>query len=273
MTATVPTFSVIGTMKGGTSSLHRYLKVHPEVTMTSKKECNFFIPVKHGTYQRGFDWYRSLFKEEAKAYGDVSPEYSKRHRYGDDTPRLLHEANPDVRLVYVLRDPIERFLSGYIHNTARGRTGRTFEAFFQSPMIEPHLDTSRYHYQLEPYLEHFPLGQLLIITSEELRRDTHRVLQEVFRFIGVSPFESDAFNERHHVSANKMRPSELTTRVKSPRLRRVLKPFLPKHLTKKQPIERPQLSEAQRAYLVERLGPDVERLRALTGRSFDEWSL
>ncbi len=273
MAATVPTFSVIGTMKGGTSSLHRYLEMHPEVTMTAEKECNFFIPVKGGGYRRGFDWYRSLFQEEAKAYGDVSPDYTKRHRFSDEVPRLICEANPDVRLLYLLRDPIDRFVSGYIHNTARGRVRRSFSQFIRSPQAEPHLLTSSYHYQLEPYLQHFSLDQFLFPTSEELRQSTAEVLQRIFEFIGVSAFESEGFEKQYHVSAGKTRPSVLEERVKSPRARRLLGRVLPESVTARRPIERPQLSDEDRAYLVERLGPEVEKLRAVTGLPFDGWSL
>ncbi len=268
----IPSFVVIGTMKGGTTSLHRYLSIHPEVSMTAVKECNFFNPVGKGTYARGFDWYRSLFREGAQAYGDVSPVYTKRHRTGDDIPRLIHEANPEARLIYVLRDPIDRFVSQYVHKVAKNRVRHSIGALIGEGAQDALL-TSCYHYQLEPYLRYFPLDQLLFPTSESLQRDTRAVLQRIFRFVGVPEFDSEGFEKQHHVSMGKTRLSVLEERVRSPRARRLLGPVLPERLTARRPVEKPQLSGEERTWLEERLVPDVERLRALTGLPFSEWSL
>ncbi len=265
-------------MKGGTTSLHHYLEAHPDIAMPRVKETNFFLKLRptrnHGpsTYDRGFDWYRSLYAEGAQVYGDVSPNYSKRHLFGDDSARLLHEANPDVKLIYLMRDPVQRFLSHYAHSRAEGRGRPPLSEIIQRHKSNYSL-TSCYHYQLEPYLRYFSADQFIFLSTEELREDTNAALQRIFAFIGVRPFTSEVFANAYHIGSEKQDMSVLEEQVKHPRLRKVLKPLLPKRFAAARPLERPRLSDAEHALLAERFAPDVERLRALTGLAFDKWSV
>lgn len=274
----IPSFVVIGTMKGGTTSLYRYLGMHPEVSMTSIKECDYFILrrkenyFKKGKYHKGVDWYHSLYREGAKAYGDISPAYTKRHLFGDDTPRLIHEANPDARLIYLLRDPIKRFLSQYVHAVWRGRIDCSVRELPEE-ISQRYLLTSSYHYQLEPYLRYFSLDQFLFLSSEEMRRDTKSALRRIFEFIGVPPYDSEDFETQYNTGATKTRASILEEKVQNNQARRVLRRLLPKRLTAPRPIVKPKFTDEERAWLEEQLAPDVARLRALTGMAFSEWSL
>lgn len=263
---TLPTFIVIGAMKGGTTSLYHYLGHHPEVSVSRIKETDYFLG-RH-EYDRGLGWYTSLFEENAVAIGEASPNYTKRHMWSG-VPERIARVLPDVRLIYVVRDPVERLVSHYVHNYAKGRVSRPI-----SEVATPdsnYVLSSMYAYQLDAYLDHFSKEQILVVDSSDLRDRTVEAMAQIFAFLGVRDYEVP--DERHHVSARKMRSSVLEQYVAHPRLRRALRPLLPDRLSEPQPFERPDLSAEARRRLASALGPDIERFRSMTGMSFEQWSV
>ena len=179
----LPTFIVIGAMKGGTTSLFHYLDEHPQVHMSPLKEVDFFV--EEINWDRGIDWYARQFDgagPNTKAIGEASTIYTKypQHR---GVPGRIRAHLPDVRLIYVVRDPIERMRSHFQHRALVGSERRPLaEALEADPS---YIDTSRYGMQLERYLEHFPREQIHILTSEDLRSSRAETLRGVFGFIGV----------------------------------------------------------------------------------------
>jgi hypothetical protein len=114
----LPNFIIIGAMKCGTTSLYYQLSEHKEVKMSIQKETNFFIrkrDFEKGRYEKGRDWYESCFPEGGMARGECSPNYTKVHLFPGVAQRM-QELLPDVRLVYMVRDPIERLVSHYVQN-------------------------------------------------------------------------------------------------------------------------------------------------------------
>ena len=134
---------------------------------TQYKAPEFFV--EESNWHRGIDWYRQQFPVTGAhilAVGEASNAYAKypRHR---GVPERIAAHLPDVRLVYVVRDPIARIRSHYQTKVAEGSEKAPFsDAVFGNPI---YLDYSRYAMQIEQYLEHFPREQLLVITSEDLR--------------------------------------------------------------------------------------------------------
>lgn len=189
----LPTFLVIGAMKTGTSSLYHYLRHHPEVFMPDKKEPHYFVSEyadgvqwRNGTWQNGVQWYRSLFAEgaTATARGEASTTYSKWPDY-PGVPERIVAAVPDVRLVYVVRDPIKRMCSHYQHDVVRHLQRMPIDrAFTEDPS---YLNASRYATQIRQYLDCFDASQLLVISSEDLRANREQTVSRVYRFIGVDP--------------------------------------------------------------------------------------
>lgn len=261
-----PTFIVIGAMKGGTTSLYHYLNHHPEVSVSRIKETNYFLG-RH-EFERGFEWYTSLFQENAVAVGEASPNYSKRHAWSG-VPERIAQALPNVRLIYVVRDPLDRLVSHYVHNYAKGREHRPISE--ATPPDSNYVLSSMYAYQLDAYLDHFPKDQILIVDSSDLRDRTTETMARIFAFLGVRNHEVP--NERHHVSSKKMKRSVLERYVASPRLQRVLRPFLPQLLSERQAFERPVLSAEDQRRLVSVLSPDIDRFRSMTEMSFEKWSV
>jgi hypothetical protein len=263
----LPNFIIIGAMKGGTTSLYRYLASHPEVSVSKRKETDFFLG-RH-EYRRGLSWYSAQFRKRTTAIGEASPNYTKRHLW-DGVPERISRTLPEVKLIYVVRDPIRRILSHYVHNYAHGRERRPFSEA-TSPESN-YVKTSMYAYQLDAFLDYFPLERILIVDSDALRNETSSLLQEVFGFVGVDPdFDVPNIDEKFHVSADKLRRPALVRHVKNRTLRRILHPLLPARLTKPQPFEPPELSPEDSNRLAESLQSDIQRFKELTGMKFDDW--
>lgn len=277
----LPNFLIIGTMKGGTTSLYAYLRAHRDVFMTSTKELHYFVAEKN--LSRGQGWYESNFREagDAIAVGEASPDYTKYPIY-QGVPKRIAESVPAARLLYVLRNPLDRIRSHYLHDVARGREQRPIGEAVPGNMH--YLAPSRYALQIEQYLEHFPREQLLILRSEELRNDRAATLRRVYRFLGVDPDWVAPEQEREfNTTGDKSAPGRLMRaarqvpgasrlRLLAPRpvmaVERVLRSS-----KQKVDVQAGTLTEHLRRRLLDDLGPDLERLRTHLDDGSDLWGL
>ena len=264
-----PTFLIVGAMKGGTTSLHAYLDGHPDVGMSRRKETDYFIAAKRDA-KKTEAWYRRQFraKPDAAAYGEASPNYAKRHLFAGVPGAIRDACRPGVKLIYVVRDPALRAVSHWGHNVIMGREAGT-AANLSATCAKPdsnYVKTSRYAYQLDAYLEHWSMDDVLVVRSEELRTDTAAKLRECFAFVGVDPdVEIASANQQLHVSSKKLRKSWLERHVAHKPTRKWLRPVLPDAISERQPVDVPKPTEADVANLREHLRADAERFRALTG--------
>jgi hypothetical protein len=277
----LPNLIVIGAQKGGTSSLHRYLDLHPEIAMASPRELNFFCG-PGWSWDRGLDWYGSHFDGAASVRGESSPDYTF-FPYIRGVPERMHAVAPEARLLYVVRDPVERMISQYLHYWSRGYERRPIDEVFSDPRFHGsgYVARSRYHAQLERYLEHFPRSSLLVLSQEELLGDRDRALTRVFGFLGVDPsFRSPAFAELHNTARDHRRQRALQRRVETALrplglarpARRVMGTRRLERLMSR-PLERPRLEPALRERVTDLVRDDAARLRRLTGERFDAWSV
>ena len=159
----LPNFIVIGAMKAGTTSLFQYLRDHPDVFMSSPKELHFFS-ARGG---KDLDWYEAHFAAAgtAIAIGEASASYTT-YPDSEGVPERIAEVIPDARLIYLVRHPIERMRSHYLHRIGAGKERLPIEqALIDDPI---YLGTSRYAARIERYLRCFPREQILIIRSEDL---------------------------------------------------------------------------------------------------------
>lgn len=184
----LPTFLIVGAAKSGTSSLWHYLKAHPEVFVPQSKEVNFFND--EGNFARGVDWYAGLFAAGAgkKAIGEASPAYL----FSDETPARIAEIVPQARLVVILRNPIDRAHSHYLHARYYGLERRTFEEAVADERTDPdgkgwpfYLGFSRYEPQLVRFTELFPRDQLLVLLLDDLIADPVGTFMTLCAHIGI----------------------------------------------------------------------------------------
>jgi hypothetical protein len=270
---TWPTFVVIGAMKAGTVSLRHYLGEHPRVFLGSGGmfgEPNFFIA--EDNWPRGRGWYESLFDGagRAAAVGECSPCYTWAHVYRG-VPGRMAQVIPRARLIYVVRDPIARMQSMYMHQVSAGRERRRAEVAL---LDDRYLGPSRYGFQLAAFLDHFDRSQVLVVASEVLRDSPREALSAVFDHLGVDPAAVDSGQQhRDHRSADKP----------VPRLHDL--GWLPRRQVKLRPRSRPDqrsglarflttrparpgdsaIPPGLRGQLAERLGPDLRRFEHLLG--------
>ncbi|MBW1859792.1 MAG: sulfotransferase domain-containing protein, partial [Deltaproteobacteria bacterium] len=114
----------IGALKCGTTSLHYYLGLHPEISMSREKELYFFV--KECNWYKGVDWYKSHFSGQSRIYGECTPIYTAYPVYRGVAERM-HGVVPGAKLIYVVRDPIDRLVSHYVHACEMGREDRGIE--------------------------------------------------------------------------------------------------------------------------------------------------
>lgn len=200
MARPIPDFIIIGAMKCGTTSLFRHLGRHPAVFMSQVKEPNFYIEERN--WSKGFDWYRSLFAgaPPGALLGEASTNYSKSTAF-PGVPERLRRYVPDVRLIYLIRDPIDRIRSHYAHSVFYGRVNKP-----PVDAIRPRsvfVRTSLYGAELQRYRQHFPADQMLVLLTEDLRDDPVSVLRRVEQFLGLGKHEYTHLERHYHVSSSR----------------------------------------------------------------------
>ncbi|HEV2075342.1 MAG TPA: sulfotransferase [Thermoleophilaceae bacterium] len=296
----LPNLLVIGGMKCGTTSFHHYLSLHPEIAMSRRKELNFFVAeprpplVSKATWRRGVDWYASRFPDEAPVRGESSIQYTA-HPHIPGVPERAASVVPSARLIYIVRDPVERVISQYVHMVAAGLESRPLGAAIRTSRGEieaEYLDRSRYGMQLERWLDHYPDEQLLVLSQEELLSRRLETLRRVFSFLGVDhTFESEEFGSHYRQRAEDKRrrlPAANraeglivagTRRLPAPVRRRLRDRGIPRRLRRavvralSRRLDPPVPEPSLRSRLEEALVDDVDRLRRLTGERFEDWSL
>ena len=267
----LPDFIILGAMKCGTTSLHDYLNYHPEISMSHPKELNFFV--EHQRWEQGIDWYKSNFTEPDKVMGESSPNYT-RHPLFPGVPERMYALMPDVKLVYCVRDPVQRIMSHYVHDYSIGEQNRPFaEAVLDER--EAYLWISRYHYQLEQYLKFYSASQVKIVVLEEVKAKPQETLREVFEFVGV---DSSYQDERFKTSSRTMPPAKQRRRnpLKSWMRRNNIRGmyWLERNIpwVFGSPIKKPEVDAALREALIEKLQGDIEAFRAFSGLELASWT-
>lgn len=275
-TGQLPTWIMIGAMKSATSSLHRYLAEHPQVATSMPKELDFFTEPKYS--ELGIEWYRQQFqqrieaKPDAVAFGESSVNYTKCHQF-PGVPERIHAHIPDVKLIYVLRDPMDRIVSQWIHAVGAGKWRGDFSSALADLDTSPMVQTSRYWHQLERYLECFDRSQIKIMSYEDVSADPHAAVGDLLQFIGLSPeFDHPLIGKRIHDSSRKMRPNRLGLLLWEDRVRRRrLRRLVPRLVAT--PIETPEWTTADRARVTEYLEPEMRKIRAFAGDEFAQWQI
>lgn len=278
----LPNLIVIGAMKCGTSSLYHYLTLHPDVFMSTPKELDFFI--KTMNWNKGIKWYESHFRENGKAskikiYGEASTNYSK-HPTFIGVPSRMYSLLPDVKLIYLIRNPIDRIVSHYIHNYYDELEDRSFSEILSNFDNNHYINCSKYYMQLEQYLNYYPKKNILVIATEELNKFPQDTMKRLFNFLNIdASFYSQKFTKVIHKTAEKGRRNAIGRLISKIPIRKLLASFLPQFFqtiyrkVALSQIDRPILDNNTRKKLVEYLKDDIDQLKNYTGNDFRYWDL
>lgn len=279
MLETVPNFIVAGASKAGTEWLRLALREHPDIYMPpGGHTLDFFSR----NYDQGLDWYRRQFegRGDETAVGEKSSSYI----IADDAPPRIAGYNPDVKLIFVLRNPVDRAYSHYCMWLRGGLVSDDVDR-----ELDGHSQLVRegqYHSHLTRFLEHFDREQMHVSLYDDLRADAGTFLSGVFSFLGVDDaFRPSVLEQRYHATKSRprvqwlyagavktmraiRRSSRLGDRiVESLRRRGYVDVF--HTLNEGKPF--PKLSDAARARLADFYRDDVEAMSGLLGRDLSHW--
>lgn len=257
-------FLVLGAMKSGTTSLHELLSRHPDVELTAEKEQSALADPRHAAAFAT----RTVASTSAVA-GEVTAGYMQLPVMRQPVAEAVELLGPDLRLVAILRDPVDRALSHWEHLTQLGRETRAAgEAILEDDSV--YLQFSRYHHQLEAWADALGDDRLLLLRLEQLREDPARAAARLFSFLGVPPLPGDQVAVHANAGVSRVVASGWRSRVSRSRAyRRWLRPLLSPRARQGalrlagggQGRVRGELTPRERAAVLEVLADDLGRLR------------
>lgn len=260
---------VIGAAKSGTTAISSGLALHPDICFSNPKETQFFSDTE---WRFKIDSYKKFFKESnLPIYAEGSTNYTKHPHFNLDVHKDLHEYNPHLKLIYIVRNPIDRIISHYVHAYNRGyeTNPNINEAIFSNPI---YTDISRYYYQISKYISVFGKNQVKLVFFDDYTANPQSIFDEIFDFIDVSNItvdikklnENKSFNKKiihykydnHKTFFDKLKKIFMIIyfNVKGSRLK-----------------SKPQLSQESREKLLEILNSDIKNLEKLTGKNLSHW--
>ncbi len=214
----LPNFIIIGAGKSGTTALYEHLSEHPEVYVSKIKETNFFalegteminssndpdqmyhFPDSITTWEK----YKELFADvtDEKAIGEVSPMYL----YSPLAAQKIKDRLPETKIIAILRDPVDRLYSRYMHLVREHRepTKNFADALDKSTIWWKRNDLVSegfYHQNLSIYFELFDESQIRVYLYDDLRKNPIKVISDIYEFIGVDPYFTPDLDAEYNVS-------------------------------------------------------------------------
>lgn len=300
MNQPLPNFLIIGAAKSGTTSLYHYLKQHPQVFMSPVKETNFFALEGHPLDFKGpgdkkaissfsvTQWndYINLFQNvtSEKAIGEVSPLYL----YHPEAPFRINEKLPNIKLISVIRNPVERAYSSFLHLRRDGREPiKEFNKALNQEderiqnnweHIWHYVCMGFYSIQFKRYFDIYQPEQIKIFLYEDLKHNPLRVIHEILTFLEIdSTFHPDV-SERHNQSFI-ARSDGLKRFLKNEgAVKTILRRSLPDALLQKGyntltslNKKRPSMDKKTRNFLVDVFRPDIIKLSHMINRDLSSW--
>uniref|UniRef100_A0A4W2H626 [heparan sulfate]-glucosamine N-sulfotransferase n=1 Tax=Bos indicus x Bos taurus TaxID=30522 RepID=A0A4W2H626_BOBOX len=197
----LPKFLVIGPQKTGTTALYLFLVMHPSILSNSPspktfEEVQFF---NRNNYHRGIDWYMDFFPVPSNVTTDFLFEKSANYFHSEEAPKRAASLVPKAKIITILIDPSDRAYSWYQHQRSHEDPAALKFSFYEVISAGPRAPSELralqkrclvpgwYASHIERWLVYFPPFQLLIIDGQQLRTDPATVMDEVQKFLGVSP--------------------------------------------------------------------------------------
>lgn len=269
----------IGAQKCASSWIHAVLAAHPQSAVAGAKELDFFSYY----FDRGYRWYEDLFAHARQA--DILFENSPSYFHDPRTPERVAGYDPQMKIVALLRDPVERAYSNHLHEVIKGHIPNL--SFEEGLANNPsYLEQSRYSTHLGRWLDVFPREQVLVLLAEDVRADAAAQARRVYEFMGIDPdFTTGILTERRNESDRaKFGWLRTALRAQGDRMRgmgleeplirlKKLPPF--RQLLQFNSVdirgEVPAMLPETRQRLTDELGDEITGLARLLGRDPVEW--
>jgi len=231
-THVLPNFIIIGAAKSGTSSLYEYLIQHPSIYKCLVKEPNYFAIYFH----KSLEWYRTYFPSSlTKFYVEKilknkfsTGEASTQYYWYPHAAKRVKELLPNVKIIVLLRNPIDRSFSHYQMEVRHGNEQLSFEdaiknessrtkdeykkmmndTMYFSPKytMQAYIEKSIYINAIKRWTDHFPLNQFLFVKSEDLFENTTEELNKILRFLNLSEFKLKKYDVIRKGTYSKLEP-------------------------------------------------------------------
>ena len=297
----MPTFLIVGAAKCGTSSLHSYLDLHPEISMSTPKEPRYFCRHVEGMglpIVSDKAVYLSLFRPGTRHRGESSPAYASAGVY-PGVPATIAREIKAPSIIFLVRDPVERLVASVQQmGTAREPERRRQYAnavaaetdtigILAGNLEDPrnwHVDGGRYMTQINLFLEYFPKDSILVVDSEDLRFRREETVNRVFSFLDLAPLDApEELAFEMNTADEKIKEADLYLAfARSPSLRRILD-RVPENLRRPAisylrrltgtKVSKLELEPDLRQRLEDLYRPEAEALREFTGQQFSTWSV
>jgi hypothetical protein len=279
-----PDSLVIGASKCGSTTLSSLISYHPDIYMVPH-EVQFFAD--DNIYDRGFSWYENLFASGMghQRLGENSNKYTMKEVYPKAIDRILEYFDvPSLKLVYIVRHPLEMMESFWIEKRSHG--GESVHYDFNVAVKEDRdylLHVANYWQQLSIYFQHFKTEQIHIVFLNELKANRSQVMADCYRFLGVDPEVAKSLPTTH---LNQSQGKTVTSPIKS-RLRRHLPGYkslvslvpnshrrrLTSYFFKGGINSRPKWNPQIRNWAIQELSEDTQKFLDYCGKPVDYWEM
>jgi len=279
----LPNAVIIGAQKCGTSALHYYLGLHPEIFMSAEKELHFFVAEQN--WRRGIEWYKKQFQCSGKRYriyGESTPAYSRYPLFKGVAERMASLV-PDAKLIYLVRDPIDRAIAQYQMEFAKRRENRPIVSALQPCENNLYVAPSLYAAQLDQFLRFYRPEQVLIVPQSDLLSDRKATLMRIFSFLEV---DTTFYDRRYRRTINPASRNRKFTAaglwLEKRGLVKLFKKVSPKvryfalhvcFLPFSRSVDKLDIPDGLRVQLNDFLSEDIRRFRDMTGQSLADWSV
>ena len=247
--ASLPNFIIIGAAKSATTTLTTVLRQHPDVFISKPKEPKFF----GRNYSKGWKWYASRFAAGQKMLlrGEGSTMYTSLMASYRFTPALMYRYLPDLKLVYIVRDPLDRIVSQWRHHRGRNPGCADFAELMQDRDLKRRIvGCSMYYKQLSRFRAFYPDSQIHCMTFEDLLSSPRPVLKGMLKFLGAKPrlkrlLDSQGCLPRENEAGAKGRGY----------------------------VKKPEWTPALRTKVLRQVRPDAKKMLHYLGKPSDYWEL